>query len=261
MENKDNLVPIIIPSYEPDDRLIVLLESIKKANIGPIILVNDGSDSNYDHYFDKAEKIISDIGGKVIHHRENKGKGRALKTAFSYVIDTYKNAIGVVTIDSDGQHSVPCTMKVIEALKNNSSSLILGTRNFDLDNVPWKSRLGNKITSFVFGFITNMKITDTQTGLRGIPKSFMEELLDVEGERFEFETKMLLESYNKYPIIEVEIETIYDSKENHQSHFNPFKDSIKIYKILGKKFLLYIFSSLFSSLIDLILFTIFLGRL
>ena len=75
----------------------------------------------------------------------------------------------------------------------------------------------------------------------------MNELLEVPGERFEFETQMLIESVDRYPIIEVPIETIYDSKENHQSHFNPFRDSIKIYKILAKQFVRYLISSLSSS--------------
>lgn len=260
-KSNTNLIPIIIPSYEPDDRLIDLLETIKKAKIGPVVLVNDGSSSKYDSYFDKAKKLIEENDGVVLKHEVNKGKGRALKTAFSYVLDKYDDFVGVVTIDSDGQHSVPCTKKVMETLKENRNSLILGSRNFDLETVPWKSRLGNKITSIVFGFLTGMKVKDTQTGLRGIPKEFMKQLLDVKGERFEFETQMLLESNDKYPIIEVEIETIYDSKDNHQTHFNTFKDSIRIYKVLGKKFTSYVFSSLFSTLIDLILFSILVGLL
>ena len=253
-----NIVPIVIPSYEPDERLIDLLKELKKEKMGPIIIVNDGSSDDYDSYFIEAKKLIN---GAILTHEVNKGKGRALKTAFSYILENYSDAIGCVTIDSDGQHSVNCTKNIINGLIENPNSLVLGVRNFDLDNVPWKSRMGNKITSVVFKFIAGVKVSDTQTGLRGIPSKFMKELLDVEGERFEFETKMLLETLNRYPIKEIEIETIYDSKENHQSHFNPFKDSIKIYKILGKKFLAYIASSLSSTVLDLVLFSFFSGLL
>ena len=86
---------------------------------------------------------------------------------------------------------------------------------------------------------------------------FMQELLDLKGDRFEFEMRMLLEAAESYTIDEVEIETVYDSKENHQTHFNPVKDSIRIYKILGAKFFKFIFSSLSSSVIDIVLFTAF----
>ena len=136
---------------------------------------------------------------------------------------------------------------------------MLGVRRFDGEDVPWRSRMGNGITERVFAYVAGVHVTDTQTGLRGIPRTFMKELLDVPGERFEFETQMLLESAGNYPIIEVPIRTIYDSKENHQTHFNTLTDSVKIYRILGKKFMKYVFSSFSSCVLDLVLFTIFCG--
>ena len=137
--------------------------------------------------------------------------------------------------------------------------MILGCRDFSGDNVPKKSRLGNNITKNVFRFFGGLKISDTQTGLRVIPKEFMKELLDINGERFEFETNMLLENKGKYPIKEVKIETIYDSKENHQTHFNPVVDSFKIYLNIFKVFFKYIISSFSSFIIDILLFTLFVA--
>lgn len=125
----------------------------------------------------------------------------------------------------------------MEELKNTPDSLILGVRSFKGKDIPWKSRIGNTLTRKVFSYITGIYISDTQTGLRGIPKTFIYELLDIPGERFEFETQMLIETVGKYKIKEVEIETVYDSKTNHQTHFNPLLDSIKIYKIFLKSLL------------------------
>lgn len=180
-----------------------------------------------------------------------------MKTAFQYVLDNYSSVIGVVTADSDGQHTYSCITKVAEVLKGNQESLVLGCRDFNKEGIPWKSRFGNNLTEKIFSYVAGIKVSDTQTGLRGIPKEFMYKLLDVPGERFEFETQMLLESVGNFPILEVSIETIYDSEENHQTHFNPITDSIKIYKILGRKFVKYVFSSCSSSVIDLTIFTIF----
>lgn len=250
-------IPIIIPAYEPDERMINLLKNIKKSGFCTVIIVNDGSGADYEGLFSEAMKIIEPLGGTVLRHEHNCGKGRALKTAFTYVLENYPNAIGVVTADSDGQHTIDCINNVSGALKENPESLILGVRNFDSDNIPWKSEFGNKLTAKVLGYVSGIKVSDTQTGLRGIPRKFMESLLDVPGERFEFETRMLLESFGKYPIMEVPIKTIYDSEKNHQTHFNPLIDSLKIYKILGERFLLYIFSSLSSSILDLCLFSFF----
>lgn len=250
-------IPIIIPAYEPDERMLELVNNIRESGSGTVIIVDDGSGADYERLFSDAKEIIGPVGGVVLKHDHNRGKGRALKTAFSYVLENYPNALGVVTADSDGQHTVECIHKVAGALTENPESLILGVRDFDSGNIPWKSEFGNKLTTKVLGYVSGIRVSDTQTGLRGIPRGFMKPLLDVPGERFEFETRMLLESYGKYPIKEVPIKTIYDSEKNHQTHFDPFMDSLKIYKILGERFLLFIFASLSSSIVDLCLFALF----
>ena len=251
------MIPIIIPAYEPDTRMIDLLEAMKARELGPVIIVDDGSGDGYKEIFAQARPYVDALGGTILTHEVNKGKGRALKTAFGYVLETYPDAIGSVTADSDGQHTPDCIASIIKALEENPNHLILGVRHFDTDDVPWKSRAGNKITEGVFAYVSGVHVTDTQTGLRGIPRRFMKELLDVPGERFEFEMQMLLESAGRYPITEVPIKTVYDSKENHQTHFNAFTDSAKIYKLLGRKFGRYIAASASSFVIDLVLFAIF----
>ena len=74
---------------------------------------------------------------------------------------------------------------------------------------------------------------------------------------FEYEMQMLLECAKGYSLVEVPIQTIYDSKENHQTHFNSVKDSIRIYKILAKRFVKYVFASVSSFIIDILLFQLF----
>lgn len=251
-----NIIPIVIPSYEPDERFITLLNELVEKNIGPIIVVNDGSGEIYAPYFKKAGEIIGRIGGEVLSHSQNMGKGRALKTAFSFIINKY-DALGCVTADSDGQHTPICISKIKKCLIENPNNLILGVRDFDAPGVPIKSKHGNKITVKALKFFTGISVSDTQTGLRGIPIEFMKKLLNVRGERFEFETEMLIYSKDSFPIKEVPIETVYDSKENHTTHFNPIKDSIKIYKIFGRIFSKFLISSLSSSIIDILLFALF----
>ena len=252
--NKTALIPIVIPSYEPDDRLIALLEDFNAKDMGPVIIVNDGSSEEYDPIFKKAEELITARGGKLISYRPNRGKGRALKTAFAYIKDNMPEALGCVTADSDGQHTPECITNIINTLKANPDNLILGVRQFNKKDIPWKSWYGNTITITVFSYVAGMRVSDTQSGLRGIPFKFMTELIDCKGERFEYEMQMLLECAGRYNLTEVPIKTVYDSKENHQTHFNPFKDSIRIYRILGRKFFKFVFASLSSFVIDILLF-------
>ena len=244
-------MPIIVPAYEPDEKMILLLEKLKQANITEVIVVDDGSEGEeYQQLFRKAEKEFS---VKVLHHAVNLGKGRALKTAFNYCLNTYPDLRGVITIDSDGQHKVEDMLACMKTLEENPNDLILGCRDFKTAGVPLRSSFGNRLTSKVFKYLIGVEISDTQTGLRGISASFMKRLMNVKGERFEFETNMLIETKEAgVGIKEVKIETIY-LEENKSSHFNPIKDSIQIYAAFGK----FLFSSLSSSVVDLSLFALF----
>lgn len=249
------MIPLIIPAYEPDERLLILLDTLKEYHFGPVVLVDDGSGDPYRQLFEQAKERME---GKLIFlsHKKNCGKGKALKTAFSYLLESYPQIVGAVTADSDGQHTLQAITDVAEKLEQYPESLILGTRTFEGEDIPWKSRFGNTLTISVFSYIAGTHISDTQTGLRGIPRELMRELLKVPYDRFEFEMQMLLDASGNFPIIEVPIETIYDSRENHQTHFRPVADSAKIYAILGKRFLKYSLASFSSSIIDLLLFTV-----
>ena len=243
-------IPVIIPSYEPDEKLPGLLKKLKEAGFQNIVLVDDGSGEDYASFFEQAESCYD---CRVLRHAVNQGKGRALKTAFNYCLQEFGNAVGAITADSDGQHSPECILACADALLAHPDALVLGCRCFEGEDVPARSEFGNKCTRMVMKYLTGITVSDTQTGLRGIPSFFMERLLMVKGERFEFETNMLLETKAcKIPIVEVPIRTIY-IEENRTSHFNPIKDSVRIYMIFGK----FLFSSLSSSVVDLVLFSLF----
>lgn len=242
-------IPVIIPSYEPDDKLITLLEALKQAGISHVVVVDDGSGAQYETLFERAEEMDNCT---VLHHAVNLGKGRALKTAFNHCLWVYGEAPGCVSADSDGQHTPADILACMRKLWENPQALILGCRDFDAPSVPARSSFGNKCTRKVFRYLLGLSVSDTQTGLRAIPALFMKELMQVKGERFEYETNMLIETKNlNIPILEVPVETVY-IEENKTSHFNPIKDSVRIYLVFGK----FLFSSLSSSVLDLLLFHI-----
>ena len=247
-------VAVIIPSLEPDQRFIDLLKTLEgKISFEDVFVVNDGSSVTYDGYFEKAAQM----GCHVMRHSVNLGKGRALKTAFNQVLLETKPYIGVVIADSDGQHTVEDIIKCMKALEENPKSLVLGCRNFYESHVPFKSRMGNVITRNVMRILCGVQISDTQTGLRGISRHFMEILMNVSGERFEFETNMLLAAKeHNVPIQEVEIRTIY-LDGNASTHFRPLQDSLLIYALFGK----FLLASGSSFLVDILLFSLFVGVL
>ena len=242
---------VIIPSLDPDDKLLTVIKGVRKNGFSDILLVDDGSCEEKQHFFETAK---NDFGCELIHHPKNLGKGRALKTAFQWLLDNRPDTVGCVTIDGDNQHHPDDIAACVEVmLKQEKDALILGVRDFDSENVPKKSRFGNKCTSFVFRAFCGLRVSDTQTGLRVFPRSILKKMLEISGERFEYETNMLLSCKNSgIPLIEQTIRTIYIN-DNETTHFHPIKDSIRVYGIIIKFFL----SSVISFLLDYGLFNLF----
>lgn len=241
---------IIIPAFNPDEKLVALVEELTDKKIADrIIVVNDGSKPDCSGFF-------KDIKSKVVllTHEVNKGKGASIKTALGYIKENVSEECGIVTVDADGQHRPEDAKKLLESLSGFPHSLVLGVRTFSED-IPWKSRWGNKITRFVFHVLSGANVSDTQTGLRAFKSDLVQFLLEVSGDRYEYEMNMLAScARNKIKINEVPIATIYIDQVNSTSHFRVIRDSLRIYGSL----LLYAGSSFISFLFDFLLFNIFL---
>lgn len=237
---------VLIPAYKPNEKLISLTDSLLELKRFRIVIVNDGSGNPYDGIFEKLkEKAI------VLVHPQNKGKGAALKTGISYVKDNLPSCGYIVTADADGQHSVEDILKLADEVEH-IGGFVLGVRRFT-GKVPLRSRLGNSITRFVFSAVSGVKVSDTQTGLRAFDASLFSFMTEINGDRYEYETNVLLQAAkSKIKINEVEIHTIYEGK-NESSHFNPLWDSIRIYLKIFK----YSVSALLSFALDFTLFTLF----
>lgn len=240
---------VLIPAYEPNQRLIDLVQTLAAdARVHRIIVVNDGSSAACEPVF---KAVATYPNTTVLTHPVNRGKGAALKTALHEALSAPPDSIAV-TIDADGQHRPEDMFKVLEALTKHPDALILGARRFDLSNVPLKSRLGNTITRFITSVLIGQRITDTQTGLRAFHRKNLEALAAIEGDRYEYEMNVLLACGRlNIPIVEVPIETVY-LDNNSASHFNPVLDSIRIYK----RILRFSASSLLSTAADLGLFSV-----
>ncbi|MBQ9662353.1 MAG: glycosyltransferase family 2 protein [Oscillospiraceae bacterium] len=220
---------IVLPSLNPDRKFDRVVDSLRAAGFRKIMIVDDGSDTEHQVHFERAESFPECA---VLHHSRNKGKGRALKDGFVEVMKRFPKAEGVITIDGDGQHLtqdiILCGNRMLEEDK-----IVLGCRNFDLPGVPARSVAGNKTTSRMFR-LYGIRLSDTQTGLRAIPKRYLSRFCAIEGERFEYETNMLLKMKRRgIPFVEQEIETVYED-ENAGSHYDTVKDSWRIFKIMAK---------------------------
>lgn len=241
---------IVIPTLNPSEDLVKLVQEIKKFQINKIVIIDDGSDSNKSLIFDKLIKEEC----KVIHHDYNRGKGKSLKDGIKYAYENFDNINGYVTADGDGQHLPKDIARVASLLEKNKCSnidnLILGVRNFRSDNVPKRSKFGNKFSSVFFKFETGIDLEDTQTGLRGIPVNLTQLAINIDGDRYDYEMNFLVKvALEKIKIETIPIATVYEEK-NKSSHFRTIQDSILIYKELVK----FAVIAILSAVIDVGLF-------
>lgn len=235
---------VLIPAYKPDERLVSLCAQLRENGL-EVLVVDDGSGQACQSFFEE----VALLGCHVERHAVNLGKGRALKTGINAALNRYPALLGVVTADADGQHTCTDILRIVEAMREQPGTLIMGSRAFS-GNVPLKSRVGNTITRYVYAFVTGIRCHDTQTGLRGIPAEALGDMLRLSGERYEYEMNMLLKLRDfSMPLHEVAIETIYID-DNKGSHFHPFRDGMRIYSVI----LRFLLSSLISFGLDYLLF-------
>ena len=241
---------VLIPAYEPGEALPALTRALMDEGV-PVVVVNDGSATGLEYF----ERIRAQ-GAVVLEHKENLGKGRALKTGLAWMAE--QGYEGVVTADADGQHSLEDILRVARALAGGSRRLVLGIR--DVSRMPNRSRTGNCLTRTLFRLLYGIKLQDTQTGLRGIPLTGENRsgLLSLTGERYEYEMEMLIEAGELFPagIQELEIETIYLEDSDTSSHFRPLADGARIYSVLFRHFPRFFLSSILAFLVDYSLFNL-----
>ena len=223
-------IAIIIPAYNPDEKLVEIINNLVSKNILNIIVINDGSKKESEKYFVEIKDKCT-----ILKNKLNEGKGKAIKKGISYLCNLNNNheLIGIVTADADGQHSVNDIINICNILeynyRNEKNLIILGSRNFDVNKkIHFKNKMGNKISSFFILKFKKVKIKDTQSGLRGIPYKYLKYFENIKGERYEYEQNCLnFIIKSRIPFREVEIETIYN--KNLKSNFNIIKDSWRIF--------------------------------
>lgn len=246
MKNLNEIV-ILIPALNPNEKLIDLIHDLQKEQLNNIIVINDGSNEECRHIF----LSLKNSNVKVYEHEENMGKGQAIKTGIEKVIND--DIKGIITMDADGQHLASDAKKIAQRLENDE--VILGKRHFKGNyKVPLASKIGNAFSSLYFKLITGIYLEDTQTGLRGIPKKYLNFALEVSGSRYEYEMNFLKQMYyKKIKFDTVDIETIY---EGRIKNFKPFKDSYIIYK----EFIKNIISSITCAIVDILIFYILVSK-
>jgi len=221
----ENSYSVLIPAYNAQDSIKVLLEQIRSRPLKPdkIIVVDDGS-------YDETSKISSDHNANVFTHKSNYGKGAALKKGFELFLNTTKSDF-IVCLDSDLQHTPECIDDFIMFAKSNNSDVVIGKRDISIKTMPFLRYLSNKLSSKILTFTTGQEISDSQCGYRLIKRNILEKI-KLHENGYQLETEFILECARQSINMEfIYIPTIYNG---NNSYINHVKDTIIFFKLVIK---------------------------
>ena len=243
-----NLIAAVVPVYNPEPGLLALCRNLQ-AKFPLVVVVDDGSRENVSDFSRLGAGVV------LLRHEANQGKGCAIKTALDWLRRERQDVRVAVFADGDGQHRIEDICAVAEKAAA-SNDVVLGVRDFTKSAIPFRSRFGNVLTSFLVRMIFRFRIYDTQTGLRAIPARLFERMINLEGKRYEYEMRLFgLLRHAHERLAQVPIETIY-LENNRASHFRPIRDSVLVYRgLFGTAFPKFICSSLLGFLVDNLVFT------
>lgn len=245
---------LIIPALQPRRDFADFVDELLQLHIGPVVVVDDGSGKQY-------RKLFRSINARencfVIYHERNYGKGAAIKTGIRWSLEHFYRFKGVITVDCDGQHLAEDVKAVYDKLVElDEDDLVLGIRAFDSEDTPRMNLRGNRVASRMMHMIYGIELRDTQTGLRGFSYAQLDWLMAVGGDGYDYELNVLIEAKKRSVNFNlVDVATVY-FRRNADSHYRPFTDSLRIAVIMAKGLVKYFASSLMSTGVDLLLFTL-----
>ena len=211
---------IVIPVYNCQNHLDELFACIKNVSEDcQVLCVNDGSVDNSLYKMKQNKVNYIDLG-------RNRGKGYALRVALTHA--KRKGFEYVITLDGDMQHDPACIPNFIQTQNIFDADIVIGFRNFKMNNMPIMRVLSNSITSSIVSYKTDIKVLDSQSGYRLYDLSFFNEK-EIKTTKYQMETEILLQYLKKgAKLYHTEIPVIYKNEKSNIVHLRDIANFTKI---------------------------------
>jgi glycosyltransferase involved in cell wall biosynthesis len=211
----------VIPAFNAGPRLAEVVEKTA-AQLAPerVLVVNDGS-------ADGEPERLRARGAWVVDHDGNRGKGAALRTGFAAVLP--RGAVGVLTLDADGQHDPDWIPRFLDAAPG--ADIVLGSRMQNPGPMPRLRVVVNRFTSAVVSALAGTRITDSQSGFRWIAARVLR-AVPLESQRFDAESEILIKAACLgFRIREIPMAAVYGEET---SKVHPFRDTLRFFRLVRR---------------------------
>jgi glycosyltransferase involved in cell wall biosynthesis len=208
---------IAIPALNAARHVGPVIEEARRLN-RDVVLVDDGSS-------DDTARVAESAGAKVLRHAVNRGKGAALKTAFTWALQ--QGFDSVITLDADGQHLAAEIPKFVEARASSGADLIIGGRAHLFGQMLPRRRFANRFSARMIALVSGSVVTDSQSGYRLYSRNLLEKLT-LRADGFDMESEVIVRAGRAgLRVVTIPIELGFvDGVAT--SHYKPIKDSLRI---------------------------------
>lgn len=175
---------IVIPAYNAAATIAEVVKETRTLGY-PLLVVDDGST-------DGTAERISGLDVQVLRHPENRGKGAALRTGFSWALANGCSA--VITLDSDGQHDPTAIPRLVTAARERSFDILIASRSSQFDEMAGLRNSWNRFGVWCVRKKTGFEITDSQSGFRYYSARLLK-AVDLAANGYEMEMEVLMKAW------------------------------------------------------------------
>ena len=193
-----------------------------------VLIVDDGSS-------DGSDQVLADLDVTILRNEQNCGKADSLVRGFEHALS--KGAVGVVTLDADGQHAPEEIPLFIERAHNDPNAFLIGARRRDQRKVSFVRYAANRVADFWIGWAAGRPIEDSQSGFRLYPARLLREVTIPHGlnESFVYESEILIEGARQGFPVENVVVSVSPRSGPSLSHFRPLLDVLRITRMVAWK--------------------------
>jgi len=154
---------IIIPAYNEEESLPALIQEIKSLKVDNVeiipVIVNDCS-------VDSTAEVARNLNVDLLDLAVNIGIGGTVQTGMVYALQSGFDY--AMQVDGDGQHPAAEIPKMIAAMKESGSNVVIGSRFITGEGFQSSGfrRLGIGYLRVIIRLLTGLDITDSTSGFR-----------------------------------------------------------------------------------------------
>lgn len=145
-----------IPAYQAGPSVGAVVRACRE-HLAEVVVVDDGST-------DDTARAAAEAGARVVRHGANRGKGRALRTAFEDLFG--RGFVHVATVDADGQHLPEELPRLFDCAESTGADLVIGTRAALFPRMHPVRRASNTLSSVLIAAAAGAPLSDVQSGFR-----------------------------------------------------------------------------------------------